>query len=594
MVDGRNGGLVTWAVNVAGSAIPDTCRIDDIEIEQIANRVAWARIRIADGDPATRDFAVSASTTFVPGDAVSISLGYDSTNVSVFTGVISAQRIAFSKTSAPILEVECRDAAVMLTVGRKSSAYSKSKDSDAISTILSNAGLQADVAETSVTLDELVQYDCSDWDFTVTRAEANGLLVLTQNGKVKVFDPMQQSAASATLTYGIDLLGFDGELNAIGQLGQVKATGWDPVNLQTLSATASSSFSGPGNQTTKQLANAMKQSDYGLQTGAAESNDALTAWAKAQIAKSELAKIVALATVQGRNDLVPGQTVTLAGLGTRFNGTHLITGIRHRVRRGDWISELKLGHEPQWFVETHAIDTLPAAGLLPGMHGLFNGKVLKIDADPDNQFRIQVEVALFNDNNTGIWARMAHFYATDSQGAFFLPEVGDEVVLGFLSGDPRFPIILGSLYGKNRKPNSALTPDASNSQKALYSKNGLCLMFDDKDKIMTLSTPAGNKLVLDDKNGKVQLVDKNNNSIQLDGNGITLKSASDLVAQSSKSVSLKGDSGVSLESSSGDVVGKATNITLTAQSQLSMKGSASAEVQGGGQLTLKGAMVMIN
>jgi Rhs element Vgr protein len=594
MADGSSSGLVTWTVTVAGREIPTTLVVEGIEIEQKVNRIARARIRIGDGDPAKQDFAVSASTTFAPGSAIDIGLGYDSRNASVFGGIITAQRIVSSKASASFLEVECRDAAVMLTVGRKSSAYGKSTDSDAISTVLSNAGLQADVTATSVTLDALVQYDCSDWDFIVTRAEANGLLVLTRNGTVKVFDPMQQSAAAVTLTYGIDLLGFDGVLDAVGQLAQVEANAWDPVELKAVSATASSTFAGPGNQTTRELAAAMKQAGHGLRTGAAESSDALTAWARAQVARSELAKIVATATVQGRSDLAPAQTIALAGLGVRFNGTHLITGIRHEVRRGDWICELNLGHEPTWFGESNAVDSLPAAGLLPGIHGLFNGTVLKIDSDPGHQFRIQVDVALFDDDDTGIWARMAHFYATESQGAFFLPEVGDEVVLGFLGGDPRFPIVLGSLYGKNRKPNSALTPDPSNSLKALYSKNGLCLMFDDKDKIMTLSTPAGNKLVLDDKNGQVQLVDKNGNSLQLDSDGITMKSTSGLVARASGSVTVKGDSGIAMDGGTGDVDAKGANVAMTAQTQLTMKGSASAEVQGGGQLTLKGAMVMIN
>jgi len=594
MADREDGDLVTWQISVEGTTIPTDYQVTSIEIEQTVNRIARARLRLKDGNAATQDFAISASATFVPGSAISISLGYDNTNQTVFSGVITGQRLSLSGRIDSTLEVDCRDSAIQLTVGRKSAAYSKTKDSEVISTILSNAGLQADVADTSIKLEELVQYDSSDWDFIVSRAEINGMLVLTLSGKVKVFDPLKQSAPSITLTHGSTLYGFQGELSAIGQLDQVKASAWDPVNRQLLSASASSSFTGPGNLTSKKLASLMKQNEVSLQTGASETQDSLSAWAKAQVAKSELAKIVASATIQGRNDLTPGQTVKLAGLGERFNGTHLVTGMRHDVRAGNWRSELKLGHERHWFVEQHEVSAPRAAGLLPGIQGLFNGTVLKIDADPDNQFRIQVEVALFNDNNSGIWARMAHFYATDSQVAFFLPEVGDEVVLGFLNGDPRYPVILGSLYGKNRKPNSKLTPDSANSQKALYTKNGLYLLFDDKDKIMTFATPGGNQLVLDDKNGKVQIIDQNNNSIQLDSNGITLKSASSLTAQAAQSVTIKGDSGISMQSSGGDVNVKGSDIALTAQAQLTAKGNASAEIQGGGQLTLKGGTVMIN
>jgi Rhs element Vgr protein len=594
VADGTDGGVVTWTVSVAGTAIPTSCQVVSIEIEQLANRIGRATLVLADGDAATQDFAISSSSTFVPGSTISIELGYDSTNSQVFSGIITGQNLSMAAATPSTLVVECRDSAVMLTVGRKSLAWSASADSDAISAILSNAGLTADVATTTPQLENLVQYDCSDWDFIVSRAEANGLLVLTLNGTVKVLDPLTQSAPSVTVTHGIDLWGFEGALDALGQFNQVTANAWDPVSQQLVNGTASASFAGPGNLTTQKLAGLMSQGNIGLQTAAAESTDSLTGWAKAQVAKSTLAKIVASAAVQGRSDLTPGQTVGLAGLGDRFNGTHLITGIRHQVRDGNWTSELLLGHERHWFFQDHDVTTPPAAGLLPGAGGLCSGTVLKIDSDPDNGFRVQVEIPLFNDSNAGIWARMAHFHATSGAGAFFLPEVGDEVLVGFLNADPRYPVILGSLYSKGRTPNSALTPDSTNSHKAVYTKAGSFLDFNDADKIITLSTPGGNKLVLDDKNGQIQLVDQNGNSIQMDSSGITLKSASSLTVQAAQSLSLQGDSGITAQSSGGDVSATGTNVALTANAQLTAKGNASAEIQGGAQLALKGGMVMIN
>ncbi|OYQ36195.1 type IV secretion protein Rhs [Niveispirillum lacus] len=594
MADDPDGGLASYTITVNGTAIPTEYQVSSIDIEQSVNRIARAAIMLPDGDASSQDFAVSSADTFVPGATISIQLGYDNTNKEVFSGIITGQRLSLTTGGHSTLEVECRDKAVLLTVGRKSSAYASSKDSDAISTILSNAGLTADVAATTVQQEALIQYDSTDWDFIVTRAEINGFLVLTLNGTVKVFDPLNQTDPSVTITQGIDLFGFDGVLDAVGQVDEVSASAWDPATLKLINASANASFAGPGNLTTKKLAGDLGQGTLNLQTAGAETNDALTGWAKAQVAKSTLAKIVATATLQGRSDLTPGQTVALAGLGGRFNGTHLITGIRHRLREGNWTCDLLLGHERQWFVQEHDVSTPAAAGLLPAISGLFCGTVLKIDSDPGNGFRIQVEIALFNDNNAGIWARMAHFHATDGAGAFFLPEVGDEVLVGFLNADPRFPVILGSLYSKDRKPNSALTPDSKNSHKAVYTKAGSFLDFNDEDKIITLSTPGGNKLVLDDKNGQIQLVDQNGNSLQMDSSAIALKSAAALNAQAATTMSLKGDNGITAESSGGDVSAKGTNLSLTANAQLTAKGSASAEIQGGAQLTLKGGMVMIN
>lgn len=168
------------------------------------------------------------------------------------------------------------------------------------------------------------------------------------------------------------------------------------------------------------------------------------------------------------------------------------------------------------------------------------------------------------------------------------------MLIGFLNADPRFPVVLGSLYSKGRTPDSTLTPDADNSHKALYTKAGLFVDFNDKDKILTLSTPGGNKLVLDDKNGQIQLIDQNNNSLAMTSDGITLKSAADLTAEAAKAMTLKGPSGVTADAGSGDATVKGNNLSLTASMQLTAKGSTTAEVQGGAQLTLKGGMVMIN
>lgn len=588
------GGIVTFDVKVNGEAIPGSCPVHAIRIETAINRIGTATLSILDGDPASESFAISASPLFVPGNPISIEAGYDGTSVVVFQGIVTQQSLRIDNASGPMLEVQCKHQAVKLTVGRKSANYSQSTDSDAMSQLISSAGLKADVASTSNTLPTLIQYYASDWDFVLSRAEVNGLLVSTLDDKVKVFDPVATTTSVLSLTYGKNILGFDGALNAVGQLAQVQASAWSFQSQQLISATASNDLPGPGNLSSKTLAAVAGPATYALQTAATETDAELMAWAKAQMLKSELSKITGRVRCQGTSAVLPGGYISLSGLGARFDGDHFVSGVEHVIADGNWVTDIAFGLSPGWFSQNHDVQAPPAAGLLSGIQGLFNGKVLKLCDDPDGEYRIQVEVALFNDNATGLWARMANFYSTNGQGAFFLPEVGDEVILGFLNQDPRFPIILGSLYSQKNVPFNAFSPNQENSMKGIVSKSALRMMFDDQQKILSLVTPASNTVVLDDKNGQVNIKDSNGNSIVMSSSGIEIKSQGNISLQAAQKITLKGDTGIQLTSSAGDATTSAVNIQQTAQMEFAAKANMVAQVQSGVQLTLKGAMVMIN
>jgi Rhs element Vgr protein len=439
-----------------------------------------------------------------------------------------------------------------------------------------------------------VQYYVSDWDFMLARAEVNGMVVSTVNNKVTVFNPTANTSSALTLTYGDNLIEFNAELNAVTQLKQVSASAWDYSNQKLINAQASNNLAGPGNLSSAKLAEVIGLASYDLQTSAAESNDELMTWAKAQMLKSELSKITGDARFQGTEKIVPGKYLSLAGLGSRFDGDHFVSSVRHDISDGNWISDVTIGLSPQWFVQENEVEAPSAAGLLPGIGGLFNATVKKIDEDPDNEFRILVEVALFNDKGEGLWARLSNFYSTNGQGAFFLPEVGDEVVLAFLNQDPRYPVILGSLYSAKNKPYSEFSPNEKNTIKGIVTKSELRVMFDDENKILTLITPDKNTLTLDDKNKQIEVKDDNGNSLLMSSSGITVKSDKDITLQAGQKVTIKGDAGIDVQSSGGDVATTGNNIKETANMQYTAMGNMTAEVQGGTELTLKAAMVMIN
>jgi len=592
----KSGGIATFTVKVNGSAIADELSVLSVHIEKKINRIASAKIIILDGEPNTGKFDASSSSTFVPGATISIEAGYDNNNTVIFSGLIMSQTIRIDNLVGSALEIECRDNAIKMIVGRKSLTFSKKKDSDIISSIIgSYSGLSSDVTATSTVWPEQVQFYATNWDYILALAEANGLIVSTINGKISVFPPDKNTTSVLTVTYGDNLLEFNAKLNAVTQLGNVAANSWDFKTQAIINGNAAPNVSGAGNLTTKKLSEAIGLSTYQLQTSAPLESADLTNWSKAQIIKSEYAKIMGEAKFQGTNLIDPGKYMTFAGLGDRFNGDYLIGGVVHDLSQGNWVSEVTLGLSPFWFTEEPDVMAPPASGLVPGAKGLFNATVKKMDEDPDSQYRVLVDVPLLDPKGEGIWARLTNFYSTNGAGAFFMPEVGDEVILGFINEDPRYPIILGSVYSStNKKPFTGLNPNEKNSVKAIVSKSGISVQFDDENKVWTVATPNKNTIIISDKDKKITIQDENNNSIVMSNSGIDLSSQKNINISANQNVTIKGNQGVNIQSSGGDVSIKGLNIKENADMQYSAQGGQMAQVSGGMQLTLKGAMVMIN
>lgn len=592
----KSGGLVTFSIKVKGNAIPDILDIKAIQVEKGVNRISTAKISIIDGDSSTGEFKASSSDTFVPGNEITIEAGYDAVNEIIFKGIITKQNIKIDEVEGALLEVECRDSAIKMVVGRKSSTFTKKKDSDIIKSIIGTySGLTAKVTATTTQWPEQVQYYATDWDFILARAETNGMIVTTLNGEVAVFPPDKDTKSVLEIEYGNNLLAFNADLNSVNQLGSVKASSWDYQTQKITDTISNSSLKGPGNLSTQTLSNVVGLEEYELQTTAPLQTSDLTNWSKSTITKSEYAKIQGEVKFQGSNLVNPGKYLTLDGLGDRFNGDHFISEVTHSIAHGDWITEASIGLSENWTDQESEIMAPPASGLLPGAQGLFNGTVKKMYEDPDSQYRILVDVPMFDANGEGIWARLSNFYSTSGAGAFFLPEVGDEVVVGFLNQDPRFPIILGSLYSSTKnKPYNGLDPDEKNTKKAIASKSGLFIEFDDENRVFTIETPSKNTAIFDDKNKQVTIQDENNNRIVMSESGIVIKSAKNISIESDQKLRLQGDQGVYIEASGGDANIKGMNVKASADMEFSAEGSMTAQLQGGTQTTIKGAMVMIN
>jgi len=160
----------------------------------------------------------------------------------------------------------------------------------------------------------------------------------------------------------------------------------------------------------------------------------------------------------------------------------------------------------------------------------FLAQVVSLD-DPEGRSRVQIKLLSFTDvqdQDSTMWARVVSAFAGNDRGAFFLPDVDDEVLVMFAQGDTNHPLLVGGLWNGSALPPAQIESGGHNRYKRIRSKNGIVVTLDDQDgqETLQLETPGGQKLTLRDGPGSVKIEDSNSNSITLDASGITLQAAS--------------------------------------------------------------------
>jgi uncharacterized protein involved in type VI secretion and phage assembly len=221
------------------------------------------------------------------------------------------------------------------------------------------------------------------------------------------------------------------------------------------------------------------------------------------------------------------------------------------------------------------IDDKPAASMMAAIHGLQIGIVTALEKDPENEFRIKVKVPVINKDDEGVWSRLATPDAGNNRGIVIRPEVGDEVIVGFINDDPRDAIVLGCLHSsKNAAPIEAKD---DNHQKGWITRSEMKIVLDDDKKTILISTPADNKIQLSEDEKSIMIQDQNGNKIQMNSDGITMESCKDVKIKAT-----------------GDIKMEGINIEAKASAGLKAQGSASAEISSSATTTVKGSIVMIN
>ena len=577
-------GPVGLTIKIGGSEIADDVQVLSVSVSAELGRIPQATVVMQSGSVAENDFADADGTDSAIGSEISIAGFYGSGDAQdIFLGVVTGQRMRVT-SGDPTLELTCRDKAATLLFVRKSAFYAAKKDSDIMTQIVTDAGLTADITATTDTARDQLRHDCTDWSYLLSIADRSGHVVKVADGKITSAPPDTAASAVLTVGLGVDIFSLDAETDSRSGFAAAKGRSWDD-DAQSPVEGASAAATDPawGTTTAGDLSGVLGDREFALATSGPMAEADLKTVADARVARSVLAGITGTCSFTGSGSITPGDVLEITGVGDRFGGMAYVSGVEQRIDAGDWITRVSLGLPDNWAVDADGPGGPAAAGLTAPVHGLQVGKVLQVHEDPDSKLRIKLSLPMMADPAPELWARFAAPYATASAGIQFLPEVDDEVVVGFFTADPNTPVVIGALH--NGVAARGYEATADNYIKAIATNAQLKIEFDDEKKTLTVSTPGGHSVVMDDDATSVTVEDSTGNKLEMTDSGLTLSSPGD--------VTIKADGKIDIQAT-GDATLKGQNVTAQGQMGVTAKGGSQAELSSGGQTAVKGSMVMIN
>ncbi|MEP7111667.1 MAG: phage baseplate assembly protein V [Ilumatobacteraceae bacterium] len=534
------------------------------------------------------------------------------------------------------------------------------KDSDIASKIAREAGfMETDIGDTSTTHRHVSQISQTDWDFLRGRAQEIGFEVGVSQGKFffrkassakpsgggGIGGAIAGAAASMagggppTLTFQQNLQSFRPRRSAANIPAEVEVRVYDYEKAEVVVGTAplktgtakldddpdpgalAGSFTGlPFPIPT--LPNIPGLPSLGLMPSMKArviSNRPLDWGSPTTSAVDEMAKGVAehLAstileaegTCYGNPGVQAGKKIVIGGVAEEFTGEWIVTAARHQF-------ESEVGGYSTYFEVSGRHDrtllgltTLGDASVRPST---INGNVVGIvtnNNDPKKWGRVKLGFPWLAPFYETDWARCVQVGMGKEWGNLFLPEVGDEVLVGFEFGDSRRPYVIGGLLnGKSSHPllSTAVKSAGLSAQivkRGIVSRTGNQLAFEDEiPSPLTPNPPTKSKITLGDADAKLQLtfdIVKGELKIVCDGGvlnpigkisieqkstggEITVKSAGDITIEAAApgKLTLKGGMGIVLD-------GGTANVEI--------KGTAGVKVDGGaGLVELSGSMVKLN
>ena len=314
-------------------------------------------------------------------------------------------------------------------------------------------------------------------------------------------------------------------------------------------------------------------------------------------------------TCYGNPGVQAGEKIVIAGVAEEFAGEWIVTAARHTFESetGGYLTYFEVsGRHDRTLL---GLASLGSASVRPStIHGNVVGVVTN-NNDPKKWGRVKLGFPWLAPFYETDWARVVQVGMGKEWGNLFLPEVGDEVLVGFEFGDSRRPYVIGGLLnGKSKHPLlsgaiKAAGPTAQVVKRGIVSRIGNQLTFEDEiPSPLTPKPPTKGTITLGDADGKLQLfLDVAKGELHIVCNGGVINPIGKIVIEQKSQggeISVKSAGNVTIEASApGKLTLKGgTGVVLDGgTANVEIKGTAGVKVDGGaGLVELSGSMVKLN
>ncbi len=484
----------------------------------------------------------------------------DRATESIFKGQIAAVEPEFGAKGCTIA-VRAYDKAHKLNRVRKVRTFQQMSAGDMVKKIAGDYGLAPKVESTDVVHEFFQQSNETDWDFLWRLALMHDYEVVVSDNDLNFRPANSDAAAPVTLTWQDTMISFRPRMSGVQQVTTVNVRSWDPKSKANVGGTAAApeTTSKPGVQRS-QVANDLGGGTTTVTDRVAANNGEANAIAKSTLARTADSFYEADGVALGDPAIKAGKKVQIEGVGKNFGGTFMVTSSTHTMRGGT-------GYQTSFQISGRSSRTLLELIRQPEARDWSSSLVVGVvtnNNDPDQMGRVRVKYPSLSDTEESAWARIATPSAGNARGLLMLPQVNEEVIVGFEHNDPRRPIVVGSLFNGRDKPGADLLQNRDGSFAML--SNEKAHMHTKKD--FEIKSDQ-NMIVEITKDEKVKV----GGNAEHTATGNNKMKAQQFNVEAGSTMTLKG-----------------VSVTVEASASLTLKG-ATVDIQGSGPVNIKGAII---